>query len=289
MLTVAHIPTDRVADRRRSDSHHAAAAQLHRRDLSDRGRHYRIRPDSLTSPVRRWGCRSAARMLVPLNHTEPLMAKSIKSPLCAVQPNPVWPSRRGQARRGQARRAKARATKSRATKTTPAKRRRAPSLLPRHRSSRRRRCRARRQSRRPAAPDPPRSVSRRRRRLRSRSRHPRARRRPRPRHDGAARASGSTRSARQGRGKSGCATSSAARREPCRNGQSRPAGAARIHHHDGGLHLFLRPRQDLPEELKARSTRRSMRSAGSPAGASATAPIRCSSRCAPARGRRCRA
>ena len=33
----------------------------------------------------------------------------------------------------------------------------------------------------------------------------------------------------------------------CRNGPSRPAGAARLHHHHRGLHLFLRQRQNLSE------------------------------------------
>ncbi len=51
-------------------------------------------------------------------------------------------------------------------------------------------------------------------------------------------------------------------REPRRNGQSRPAGAARLHDLDRGLHLLLRQRQDLSEgarragEGRARACRR---------------------------------
>ena len=79
-------------------------------------------------------------------------------------------------------------------------------------------------------------------------------------------------------------------RGPCRDGASRPAGAARLHHHHRGLHLFLRARQNLSEGFESRrSRRRSLRSAASPAKNSATATIRCWSRCAPARAPRCRA
>ena len=79
-------------------------------------------------------------------------------------------------------------------------------------------------------------------------------------------------------------------REPRRDGASRPAGAARLHHHHRGLHLFLRERQNLSEGFEAagRSGARA-RSAASPARNSATAKIRCSSRCARARAPRCRA
>ena len=40
-------------------------------------------------------------------------------------------------------------------------------------------------------------------------------------------------------------------RGPCRNGQSRPAGAARLHHHHRGLHLLLRHDKQYPKDLKA--------------------------------------
>ena len=40
-------------------------------------------------------------------------------------------------------------------------------------------------------------------------------------------------------------------RGPCRDGASRPAGAARFHHHHRGLHLFLRARQNLSEGFEA--------------------------------------
>ncbi len=51
---------------------------------------------------------------------------------------------------------------------------------------------------------------------------------------------------RQGRGQSGPARPARRQgRQPRRNGQSRPAGASGLHHSDLGLHLFLRPRQIL--------------------------------------------
>ena len=46
-------------------------------------------------------------------------------------------------------------------------------------------------------------------------------------------------------------------RQPRRDGQSRPAGAARLHHHDRGLHLFLRQ----PARPIRRSSRRRSRPA----------------------------
>ena len=45
-------------------------------------------------------------------------------------------------------------------------------------------------------------------------------------------------------------------RGPCRDGQSRPAGAARLHHHHRGLHLLLRQRQRLSEGPRAAGRRR---------------------------------
>src|SRR5215203_5859263 len=51
---------------------------------------------------------------------------------------------------------------------------------------------------------------------------------------------------RQGRGRIGDARAPRRQgREPRRDGQSRPAGAARLHHHDRGLNLLLRPRPHL--------------------------------------------
>jgi len=41
-------------------------------------------------------------------------------------------------------------------------------------------------------------------------------------------------------------------REPRRDGQPRPAGAARLHHHDRGLHVLLRARQDLSAGAQGR-------------------------------------
>ena len=70
--------------------------------------------------------------------------------------------------------------------------------------------------------------------------------------------------------------------------QSRPAGAARLHHHHRGLHLFLRARQNLSEGPEAAGRGRARRGRhASPARSSATPTIRCWSRCAPARARRC--
>ncbi len=73
-----------------------------------------------------------------------------------------------------------------------------------------------------------------------------------------------------------------------RNGASRPAGAARLHHHHRGLHLFLPARQNLSEEPQGAGRGRARRkSAASPARNSAMPKIRFWSRCAPARAPRC--
>ena len=57
---------------------------------------------------------------------------------------------------------------------------------------------------------------------------------------------------RQGRGHGRHAQSARRQgRQPRRDGQSRPAGAARLHHHHRGLHLFLRQRQNLSEGSEA--------------------------------------
>ena len=75
---------------------------------------------------------------------------------------------------------------------------------------------------------------------------------------------------------------------PRRDGQSRPAGAARLHHHHRGLHLLLRATASSTRRtLRRRSTRRWPRSAASPARRSATSRIRCSSRSARAPAPRC--
>ena len=79
-------------------------------------------------------------------------------------------------------------------------------------------------------------------------------------------------------------------RGPRRDGQSRPAGAARLHHHHRGLHALLRQRQHVSGGPRAAGeVPRSTRSAASPARRSATRRTRCSCRCAPARAPRCRA
>ena len=58
---------------------------------------------------------------------------------------------------------------------------------------------------------------------------------------------------RQGRGQGGDARPPRRQgREPRRDGQPRPAGAARLHHHDRGLHLLLRPTAaPIPPSSKA--------------------------------------
>ena len=96
---------------------------------------------------------------------------------------------------------------------------------------------------------------------------------------------------RQGRGRIGDARAPRRQgREPRRDGQSRPAGAARLHHHDRGLHLLLRPRPHLSAGAEgARSHEPSLMSARSPARPSATPGTRSSSRCARAPAPRCRA
>ena len=48
-----------------------------------------------------------------------------------------------------------------------------------------------------------------------------------------------------------CATCSAARARIWPRWRARPAGAAGLHHHHRGLHLFLRQRQAYPADLKA--------------------------------------
>ncbi len=48
-------------------------------------------------------------------------------------------------------------------------------------------------------------------------------------------------------------------RGPCRNGASRPAGAARLHHHHRGLHLFLQERQNLSEGIEGAGRSRARR------------------------------
>ena len=56
---------------------------------------------------------------------------------------------------------------------------------------------------------------------------------------------------RQGRGQSRPARSARRQgRQSRRDGQSRPAGASRLHHSDLGLHLFLRARQILSEGIE---------------------------------------
>jgi glycyl-tRNA synthetase beta chain len=79
--------------------------------------------------------------------------------------------------------------------------------------------------------------------------------------------------------------------------QARPAGAAGLHHHHRGLHLLLRqPKASAtyPAELsKAQVNETALKTRSSKAPArrrhSAMRPIRCWSRCAPARAPRCRA
>jgi predicted HicB family RNase H-like nuclease len=73
---------------------------------------------------------------------------------------------------------------------------------------------------------------------------------------------------------------------PRRDVQSRPAGAARLHHHHRGLHLVLRQRPHYPptEGAGRGGARRCRRS---PAAPSAIRSGRCWSRCAPARAPRC--
>jgi pyruvate,orthophosphate dikinase len=51
-------------------------------------------------------------------------------------------------------------------------------------------------------------------------------------------------------GRATCETSGAARRQPGGNGLDRPARAPGLHHQHRGLHLLLRPREDLPNDLR---------------------------------------
>ena len=57
-------------------------------------------------------------------------------------------------------------------------------------------------------------------------------------------------------------------RQPGRDEQSRPAGAAGLHHHHRGLHLFLRQRQDLSRRPEASRSRPRSRRSSSAIGAS---------------------